>query len=358
MALYFGWNKLMNTLNPPTKPTTETPQPSPQTQLLEKTNLLSGERVFDYWFLNNEIFYITPEGKILKISADNQEQTIQNTNFESLSDLIVSSDSQKIAVCFSQPEQFRIYSITDNLWQPLDTSIVKFSWSPATTSQIAYLKKNGDLYNLFTYNFAAKTKKETLIATLASQDIDIDWVTPEKPFDATQGKILVYEKPSYYKPASLLSFNPKTKKVEVLINDQSGLMLNWSDNKETALISKSDNLNGAKLYLADKNLKVITEFPFLALPSKCAFSEDNKLVACGVPSPQQIRKNWRFPDDWLIQGPTLSETLYLAQITDEGLYTQTILSDVNVAKIKIHQGKIFFINSQDQKLYSIEIPKG
>ncbi len=351
MAIYFGWGKFKETVKTLPLLAPETPTSTASLPSTEGLNLISQEKVFDYWFLNDEVFYVTAEGKIIKIPKNGTEEVVQNTTFESLNSLIISPDGQNIAFGFNKPEKFRIFSIIENLWQPLDEKIIKLDWSAATstattTPPIAYLKKTANLYNLATYNF--KTKKENFVATLASQDVNISWLTPEK--------ILVWEKPSYYKPASLLSFNPKTKKVEVLIYEQPGLMINWSPNKEMALVSKNGPSIEPILYLVNKEIEVITNLPFLTLPSKCAFSEDSQLIACAVPLPQQIRNKWRFPDDWLINKDNFSETLYLGRLTQDGILSQPFLSGVNAEKIKIHQDKLFFINNLDQKLYSTNLP--
>lgn len=129
-----------------------------------------------------------------------------------------------------------------------------------------------------------KTNKTLQAENINLEDVNVAWVQPDE--------IFFIEKPSSTVKSSAWSYNLKSKAFNYLFQNEPGLMVNWSKNGNLVL-----KFNGA-LSLINNQTAQVTNLPFITLPHKCAFSDNNKTkIYCAIP--RIIPSNITLPDDYL-----------------------------------------------------------
>lgn len=316
--------------------------------------ILSSEPVFDYWTASStqEIFYVTPEGKIAKIGSPAgaylSEQTVENLNF-----ILPSSDSQKIIIAFGNPHQpqFSFLDLISNAWTPLPLEIKSVAFSPEGKRLAALISQNGqtnlvilDLAKYLAGDAKQKAKaSKTIIKNFSLQDLKMDWLKPEE--------IIFSEKPSTLTLGSVWRLELSKLNFQEIISPGRGLFLKWLKDDLGLKFQKQ------KSSLINWAGQVINDFPFLVLPDKCIFRADS--LYCFLFSTNGLSPKTNWPDDYLQKAVYTKDDFYkidLNNLTNPQLiFSQWAGKTIDATNLKILGNQILFLNRYDNNLYGLEL---
>ncbi len=223
-GVYFGWKNAQTILTPPTDSTPDQNPGAitiPQTPGISATpatdtsklKTLSDNPVFDYWIFStstgNNVFYLSGVGKIFK-ALDGQDEEITSEPILNLQKIYPSFDGKRVIIKYGDlnSPKFKIFNSETKIFEIFPENIAAANFSP-DGKQIAYLGKSG--------NLIIQTKK---IMTISQSDFDLEWILPEK--------IILTPKPSAFYAASAWVVDTKNKTIVPLVNELSGLMIEWS----------------------------------------------------------------------------------------------------------------------------------
>jgi hypothetical protein len=335
----------------PTGPlTTSEPNSTSSSQTAENAvalKILSLEPVFDYWTASStqEIFYVALDGKISKIGAP-ENNYLSNQVIENLNLILASPDSQKIVAAFGDPRrpQLSIFDLISNAWTPLPAGIKSLSFSPEGKRLAALMTQNGKT-DLVIIDLTKKTGTlKTVIKNFALQDLKIDWLRPQE--------IIFSEKPSALTSSSAWRLDLTNLAFTKIIPPGNGLLLKWLKND---LGLKFQNQKSSLINWAGQ---IINDFPFLALPDKCAWRGDTLycfLFSDGI----GIGPKTNWPDDYLQKAVYTKDALYKLDLNDltkpQLIFTPNEQAPIDATILKILGNQILFINRYDNHLYSLEI---
>lgn len=339
------------------RPVTTTPQPAtgqlplpsgaeskePAETPAGALKILSSEPVFGYWTASStqEIFYITPEGKIAKIGSPAGayllEQTTENLNF-----ILPSPDSQKIIAAFGDPHQpqFSLFDLISNSWSPLPLEIKSVAFSPEGKRLAALITQNSQT-NLVIIDLKAKVLK-TIIKNFSLQDLKMDWLRSEE--------IIFSDKPSALTINSVWRLNLPKLIFDEIVSPGRGLSLKWLKDD---LGLKFQNKKSSLINWAGQ---AINDFPFLVLPDKCVFKTD--YLYCFLFSADGISPKANWPDDYLQGAIYTKDDLYkidLNNLAEPQLIFSQWGKNIDAVNLETLGNQILFINRYDNQLYGLEL---
>ncbi len=208
--------------------------------------------------------------------------------------------------------------------------------SPDNTRKVQF-EKDLKIINLKT-NKVQQTEKVNL------EDVNVAWIKPDE--------IFIIEKPSILIPSSIWSYNLKNKNLDYVFQNEPGLMANWS--KDGNLVLK---FNG-ELSLVNNKTGQVINLPFMTLPNKCAFSNDNEeKIYCAVP--KTIPSSVTLPDDYLknkfySQDQIISLTVNPTKM--QIILDQTDdLKKLDAVDLMVINDDLYFTNRYDNKIYKIDL---
>ncbi|MEK6952672.1 MAG: hypothetical protein AABX29_06690, partial [Nanoarchaeota archaeon] len=188
-----------------------------------------------------------------------------------------------------------------------------------------------------------KTNNVLQAVKINLEDVNVAWVKPDEVF--------IIEKPSILIPSSIWSYNLKNKNLDYIFQNEPGLMANWS--KDGNLVLK---FNGELSLINNKTGQVIG-LPFITLPNKCAFSNNNEeKIYCAVP--KTMPSNTALPDDYL-KNKFYSEDQIIS-LTVNPTKSQIILSQtgdqkLDAVNLMVINDDLYFTNRYDNKVYKIDL---
>lgn len=302
-----------------------------------KFGALTNISIFDYWLNSktNSIYYLNEAGQIIKNNNGNEE-LVNSQSLQKLNKVTASPDGNYILAKFNYPTlpTFSIFNTITNSWQSLPQNTIAAAWSP-DSQKIAYLDdKSLKILNIL-------TQKTQEVLKFSQKEIDLDW-----RFD---NQILISS--NYGPTTKILSFALDKKTLTPFL-EEFGLVIKWSD----------DNLFGIKLNtinnkpvtsIIDANGTVLTQLTFITIPSKCLIQQHK--IYCAVP--QNISEQLKLPEDYYKKVVYFDDKLYLIDLTNGGV--SEISADINVPidadHLEFSQGKLYFKNRLDDKLYSLAL---
>ncbi len=364
-GIYFAWKKSRQILTPPIASQRQMTDDQRLPPLAEKKlKIISDQPIFDYWIYrpgfgafatstgtitgDSIVFYLNQEGKIFQVKKDGEDEAITSEPIENLQSVKATSDGKYILIKFGDRNfaEFSVFNSESKIFQmlPENTTAAAFSLDG---KQIAYLDKTG----LFIKELAGAKPKTLKILSFNQRDFDLDWILPEV--------VVLTSKPSAFAKSSLWSLNVKNKTFQPLsIIDFEGLMVNWS--VDAGVKNKSGLQFNSRLEGREGSLTLINEkgekqasFNFLTLPNKCFFSSPQ--IYCAVPS--EIPAQTILPDDYLKKAFYSNDSIYQIDI-DKNSFTEILGAGnpiIDAVKLRFSDGKLFFINRYDNKLYQLDL---
>ncbi len=383
---YFAWQKTRTILNPQTS----SPQNSVNGQSVSinnstgsssseaaasKLSVISDTTVYGYWVFNSNsstttvssaqntsstqkiqgsgVFYVSRDGIIYKVKADGADEALTSSPIENFQSLEASFDGKRVIIKSgnSGASKFVVYNSENNIFESLPDKITAVDFSP-DGKKVAYFSanaKDSDKSDLITKSLIDLKQKPATLLSLYQGDFNLDWIS--------QNKITLVPKPSAFYPASIWTVDVAKKTLNRLTaedNGLNGLVVNWSSDGKIGL-QFSSLLEGRNriLNLINDQGEIKANFEFITLPEKC-FVSDPK-VYCAIP--QNIPDKSALPDDYLKNAVYFVDSLYQIDITTnsfERIFDGSA-SAIDAVNLKFTDGKLFFVNKYDNKLYVLEL---
>ncbi|MEK7086932.1 MAG: hypothetical protein AAB935_01600 [Patescibacteria group bacterium] len=346
IGVYLSWKKIIglpndgNVLPPPG----QTPNPPTGTEIKK----ISEQPVFDFWLVpdTGEIYYLTPDGKILS-AKDGPDLEISTQTINALNFIEVGPGNQKILAAFGSPRapQWGIFDLIDKVWRPLPADITNATWGAKENELIAILKTLGGL-NLATVDLSKTPPNyKTLIKDFRLKDVRFTLAAPER--------LIITELPSANYTGRVWQLDLKTLTFNLILAPENGLTLGWSQDKN--VVFKFSSENGFSLF--NQNFQETAPLFFSTLPTKCETS-GTSTIYCFVP--QDVPDDVILPDDYFQNKFYSVDDLYTINLeTDE---TKKIFKSsengaptIDGKKPKALSSGLYFINRYDNYLYELKL---
>jgi|GEM_PF-1480105 len=305
--------------------------------------------------IKSGIYYLSSDGNIFKVSVDGNDTAITQDGISDIQQIKSSLDGKRVLVkygTFISPS-FKIFNTESGMFESAPTGITAADFSP-DGKKLAYFQTSGDKSNLIVKDLVNFKAKLVTVVSIYQKDMDLNWISANK--------IILTEKPTalYAGKAWSVDINKKTfTKLPIAINgaDGQGLMLNWSSNGRLGVefLTSADG-RGRYLSIVNATGTILANLNFSTLPNKCFVSDPQ--IYCAVPD--NIPERTTLPDDYLKNAAYFTDSLYLIDATPGSQNPMTMILDgsgaaIDAMSLKFADGKLFFINKYDNKLYALDL---
>lgn len=367
---YFAWQKTRTILTPPDSSQlpidgqsisiNNSANSSSGGVVTSKLSAISDEIVYGYWIFNSNststqsgVFYIGRDGIIYKVKADGADEALTLSPIENFQSLKPSIDGKRVIIKSDNLDvsKFVVYNSENNIFESLPDKITAADFSP-DGEKVVYFSANAKDLNksdLITKSLIDLKQKPVTLLSLYQGDFDLEWVS--------QNKIMFVPKPSAFYQTSIWAVDVIKKTLSRLSAEDkglSGLIVNWSpDGKIGLQFSSSMEGRNRILNLINDQGELKANLEFITLPEKC-FVSDPKIY-CAIP--QSIPSKSALPDDYFKNAVYFVDSLYQIDITAnsfERIFDGSI-SAIDAVNLKFIDGKLFFVNKYDGKLYILEL---
>ena len=325
----------------------------------------------------NVILLVQPDGQVFKITKG-EEVALSSSLVVDLIGSAFSFDGKKVFIVFGDQAapQVSVFDIGTKTWQPLALGSVfpSIAWSP-NDYRIAYLADKNGTSSLATLDVSNPKAKPQELLKLRLNDAVLQWVGPQQ--------ILFIDKTSSLSVGSAWSFDLKKKTLSLIIKDRPGLGIVWGESSPPGLTFTAElGGKGGKLNLIDGAGRTIRRLNFLTLSSKCSFfvekiagvapaSTSTKstttaqsvplagktFLDCAIPRDAQALDISPLPDAYQKKSLFTVDDFY--RIDVQNGIVSALLKDspqaLDGSSLKVFNGRLFFVNRFDQKLYTIPL---
>lgn len=342
--IYFFWPDLRNFFMPENG-LIEPPPVSERDNGRLQLKSLTADQIVNYWFYQDEIYYLDKSGQVFKISTDGRETNINQQNIAALNSIEASFDGSLAAALFggADNQTLSFFDVKSGSWEFLSDKAGSAAWSPNQNS-LAYLKDNGLNSTLMIVELPSKKSSE--ITKINQVDLGLVW--------AFKDEIYLSEKPSANLAASSWLLNIKTKTIKPVFNSEPGLIVNWSKNQDLGLKSNTINNRPALSLINSRGQTVdLISQALITLPNKCFFEESTlwcgaiKTLPAGANMPDDYLKRKAYSQDYIISWEINSRILKIFFDNDA--------TALDVERLIKKDSKIYFVNRYDRKLYSLNL---
>lgn len=341
--------------------------------MAQKFKKITDEPTDSYYIGSGFVNIIRPDGIVEKISGDKKD-VLSSAPIPNMSKSSFSPDGEKILVMLSSEggEQGSVYDLKSRAWKLLPEEAKFPSWGPSGSQIIYATEKTIGETKIVTLDLGSEKSLPLTILSLAGTDIIPRWIT--------KNKILIGEKSGAMAKSSLLAFDLKSKRLDILASGVGGLVDAWnsSGTKSVAFASKSTG-KGGSLALMNEDWTERQVLSFLSLPQKCAFgtlstpsssqavteqstaSSSTKSVLeylyCAVPRDGQKMKTAALPDDYASGVFYSTDNLYSINLSDGsiGLLRDEKNEFFDIEKISQKNNSLYFLDRYSRSLYSLSL---
>ncbi len=355
--IYYG-RETLNIINVlPTPATKEELAPPPPFENIQK---ISSRAALNYLSLENSgLYYANPSGQIIAVTADGKENFLSESVINDLRFFAFAPNGGEALVVSGPPENAQLsrFVIADKVFKPLNKSgIVSAAWSP-DSKKIAYLKSvsaTGE-NELIILDISKEKTTEVKITSFALADYGLEWPSPEY--------IILKPKPSILYEAPILAVNPAKKTVSEIIAPATGLIAKWSAPLKQGLLFRENEREANFSLITDAGKELVNLSRVLTLPDKCAFNDEKSgEIFCAVPKELPARtvlsedyfKRKLYTDDEIYSLTAETDASGKKQLKVEKYYDFDPLT-VDADNLAIKNGKLYFINRYDEKIYSLDL---
>lgn len=280
----------------------------------------------------------------------NESAEIAGGFLQNIKKIVWKNDAKSFAAWGEKDGQNKVMLVEAATGQSreLFQDISDISWSSDGSSFLA-LGQNRETSQTFLQRFKADGTSLQTLLTLPALDLNIKW--------AGQDTVLLWEKPTINSNSVILSFNLKTKSLNVLSQELLSPELVLSAKGDKILVSSFQperTLN--ELTLVDLTGKELAKIPVRAMASKCAFSGEN-LIFCAEPI--TLGETMQLPEDeWLGLAET-QDRLIKYDVLNKKLTELEIPGDakphVTQPLITAANDYLIFLDQGDGKLWSLSL---
>ncbi len=377
---YFAWQKTRTILTPPISPQNSvdgksisinnSANSSSSGAVASKLSVISDTAVYGYWVFNSNssstavspsasstlkiqgsgVFYIGRDGIIYKVKADGADEALTLNPIENFQSLKSSFDGKRVIIKNNSAgiPKFVVYNSGNNIFESLPDKITAADFSP-DGKKVAYFSANARDLNksdLITKSLVDLKQKPATLLSLYQESFDLDWIS--------QNKITLVPRPSAFYSASIWAVDAVKKTLNQLTAEKNGLIINWSSDGKIGLqFSSSMEGRNRILNLIDGQGEIKANLEFVTLPEKC-FVSDPKIY-CAIP--EDIPDKSALPDAYLKNAIYSVDSFYQIDMVNNSfeLIFDGSVSAIDAVNLKFTDGKLFFVNKYDNKLYVLEL---
>ncbi|RJQ29799.1 hypothetical protein C4571_00805 [Candidatus Parcubacteria bacterium] len=314
------------------------------------------------FFVNpdNSIFLVQPDGQVAEV-REGKSTVLSSSLIANLRKAIFSYDGKMLLVLFGEKNspQASVFEIGTRSWSPIAIYPEDAVWSPST-HELAYLTEKGGVATVSLLLVGDQKAKPRDLLTLHAFDLTLQWPQSQQ--------IFLLEKGSSVSQASAWKLDVKTKEFVPVVLDKVGFQSAWSGDLGLVL-SGNETGRGGTLVLSDNKGTVLRELNFLTLPIKCTFSGSSVQAAtgtiptagyldCATPRGEKAFRLNPIPDAYERMALFTTDDFYRINLNDGTI--SAILTDssrdVDGFMLRAVNGRLFFVNRYDQKLYTALLP--
>lgn len=297
---------------------------------------------------SQKITYVAWDGAINQIDFNGgSKEKIGLAAVERIGAAAVSPNGRLVAVKYtlnSGQNRFLVYDTENKSLKALPADTISISPSP-TDDELVVLSPENNTFKITTIKSDLSESKK--IITTKIPDLFLDW--------HSGNSVALKTKPSGLAWGLLYNLDLKTKKISRILGNVYGLTSLFSPSGKKVLISETEE-DGFSLKLRAINLEKNTQSAVnqLTLPEKCAWSQDDRTLFCGVIKTQN---DYLMPDDYYKRKIKSSGDEIVRINLDTG-QTQKIIGGVFDAAnlfLSPDESYLFFINKIDGRLYRLTI---
>lgn len=300
-------------------------------------------------------YYAKETGKVYQIDFDGKnKKTVSDKSLSGLTNIVWSPDGTKV-----------ISKIIQN-------GIIKSYYYDYATSRGVPLRDNLDSIvwqnnNKIFYRYYDQTSKKTSLNISNPDGSDWAKITDLNYKDVSiapiprTGLVSSWSRPHAFYETDFNSALVIGGENKPIFREKFGADYLWNSNGSYALLSHSDQKNGAQIQLSVINSKG-GEYKNLDIPtfvSKCTWSKDNKTIYYALP--ENMPSNMILPNDYQDKKFTTRDSFWkLNTVTGEkailaGTDKAPTNIDASTLFLNADESMLFFINQLDNKLYRIDL---
>lgn len=336
----------------------------------QKFGLGARHDVLDYFVSPDAgITLIKPDGQILRMTGE-EESVLSGTSIADIISARFSEDGAKVLVTFGSRNnlQHSLFDVKKGEWTEVDSRYENPVWAPAG-HRIAYTRRDSQGKTLLEIIDADKPAlKARSVIALFAEDLRITWVTP--------AAMLLSSPPSAFAPSGLWRVDINKKTITRVLPDRAGLMHAWNPDGTRGLVFGGTRTQRKDLSLVGAFGATLHNMSILTFPQKCAFSSEAadsgnatstgsaptttktaEALYCAVPQGSVAFNLGILPDDYLKNIVFTLDAFYKINLTsgDVSPVFQDAAQRLDAVNIKSANGRLYFINRYDNKLYAVSL---
>lgn len=318
-------------------------------EIKDRLTALTEEAVLGAGLKNNTgIIYVAWDGQINTIDFDgDKSEKIGSVPGERTGEVKISANGELIGLRQTLPSgtvRSVVFDAEKKNVRSLPQNTEDLSFDPEGRNIIVSLTETG-ASGLTTID--TDGLKQTRLTATKIPDLVLEWFSPNA--------VALKTKPSGLAYGLLYVLNTKTKKISRVIGSTYGLTASFSPSGNRILYAKTDS-DGRDLELKVLNADKKTEINLniMSLPEKCAWSQDNRTLFCGVINTED---NPVMPDDYYKNKIDVSSEDVVRINLDNGQTQKLIGGAFNVSRpfLSPDESYLFFINKKDGRLYRLTL---
>jgi hypothetical protein len=340
----------------------------------QRFGLVSDQPASDFFVdKDNSVIVIQKDGVISKISGSTSAQ-ISSSQVQNLANSSFSYDGGFALVSYgNRPNlQYSVFDIVKKTWSPLTLNIQSANWYP-NVNRILVVRELSGKKDIGSLDPLKPATTQSLIR-LEAKDVVAEWIN--------NNLIFLSDKSSAAYAGSAWMYDISKSSIVNIFKDRFGASVLW-DNLKTPrglYFLSGRNGRGGELNLIDDKGNIIRRMSFVTFPSKCVFWSESVEIAtsagstttkpsptnatttkdyliCAAPRDSVILGRSFLPDDYLKKSLYTNDDFYKIDLSDGT--AQTLFADqtlnLDAQKLKIVNGKLFFINRYDDKIYAVSL---
>jgi len=295
------------------------------------------------------LWYLNQDGEVVRVLAQGEEQVVTTSSFGVPSYLVQNKDGSFVAVAF-EGGTWALFDTQEKAWEELPQNIVSVAFSPSGT-QLAFLEKGDKKTSLYTFTLGTSKKALIKIATLAVEDVFLQWPIAERIYLTPRSLSGIRSTVWYF------DLNKKTLNTSF---SGIGIDLLWLSDGAHGLFFSYPTPQTIDLSFVGENGEILGSLPLLTVSSKCGISlSATSTFFCAIPYQYTSSFSVVFPDDFLMRKVFTKDRIYQGRFDGSLVQIVPVLNitslAIDAASLVEMNGHLFFINRLDKKAYRLQL---
>ena len=283
---------------------------TPKSAITKKINKLTKQKILSPIISPDKEhirYFQKSNGHLLERSLDGtREISILDSDILNLENVIWAPDKKQIIYVLTTSEKY-YYNLETGKTVALDKNMKNITWSPDSSKILyEYTDPETKIHGIISSNPNGENIK--VIYKTPLQNLNLAW--PE------QNQITFYQKPSAYAISPLFSINPSNQQIDIIINNQNGLLVHYMPNSQNFIYSASygKSLNSFAFYArlptpgtggqANKSINLNS----VTIASKCTLDSEHSTAYCAIA--ENLEENSILPDDYFKNLIKFKDSIY------------------------------------------------